>query len=94
MALAALPAPAAETRKTYTLEGVVAPVRFARVSISGSSAHSDNAQVYWVGKFKFKKAPHGSYVVTAYAPRVGEFRQTYDIGPTTVDDNGRITADI
>lgn len=72
----------------------MAPVRFARVSISGSSGYSNNAQVYWDGKFKFKKVPQGSYVVTAYVPRVGEFRQTYDIGPSTVDEKGRFKVNI
>jgi tetratricopeptide (TPR) repeat protein len=85
---------AAEPRTSFTLEGVLTPVRFARVSITGTNGYSANTPVYWDGKFKFKKLKQGSYVLTAYVPRVGEFRQTYNIGPSSVDEKGRMKVQI
>lgn len=54
------------------------------------TAYSANQPVYWDGKFKFKKLEPGSYVIVIYVPRIGEFRQTYSVGPSTADSKGRV----
>jgi Tfp pilus assembly protein PilF len=77
--------------KSFTIEGEISPRRFAMATIQGiNGAYSANQPVYWDGKFKFKKLPQGSYVVVIYVPRIGEFRQTYSVGPGTADSKGRV----
>lgn len=83
--------PAFAQPKKFTLEGELSPRRFAMATIQGvSTSYSANQPVYWDGKFKFKKLDPGSYVVVVYVPRIGEFRQTYSVGPGTADSKGRV----
>jgi Tfp pilus assembly protein PilF len=82
-------------RKSFTLEGKLTPVRYAMVSLHAvDGPHTADATVYWDGKFKFKNLAQGSYIVIAYVPRVGEFRRTYSVGPSTVDKKGRMQVTI
>lgn len=82
-------------RKTYTVEGVLQPVRYAMVTINAvGGPYQAYTPVYWDGKFKFKKLAPGGYLVTAYVPRIGEFRQTYSVGPGTADEKGRVKVQI
>lgn len=77
--------------KTFTVEGEISPRRYAMATIQGVTDGQNGTQpIYWDGKFKFKKLPQGSYVITIYVPRIGEFRQTYSIGPGTADAKGRV----
>jgi len=46
------------------------------------------------GKFKFKKLPPAVYTLSVAVPRVGEMRQSVDIGPTRADDKGRVRIDL
>lgn len=79
-------------RRTYTLEGKLAPVpRFANVTISGVGLnyYASNT-IYLDGKFKFKNLPPGQYSTVVYLPRIGEFRQTHSVGPSNSDEKGRV----
>ncbi len=83
-------APAAE-RENFELQGQLRPARFAFVAISSvSTPYNNSAPIYWDGKFKFKNLEQGSYVVSVYVPRIGEFRQTYSVGPSTSDKKGHV----
>ncbi len=79
-------------RKTFTLEGELRPAprfSFSNIAAVGQAFHA-SAPVYWDGKFKYKNLTPGQYSVVIYVPRMGEFRQTYSIGPATADKKGRV----
>ncbi len=86
----------AAERKTFTLEGQLRPpprFSFSNIAAVGSSFHAETP-VYWDGKFKYKNLPPGQYSVIVYVPRMGEFRQTYSVGPATADKKGRVRIDM
>ncbi|MBS1829904.1 MAG: tetratricopeptide repeat protein [Acidobacteria bacterium] len=87
---------AAAERKSYTLEGELRPApRFSFSNIAAvGSTYNNSAPVYWDGKFKYKNLPPGQYAVIIYVPRMGEFRQTYSVGPATSDKKGRVKINI
>lgn len=83
-------------RKNYTIEGELRPpprFSYANIAAVGSSFHA-SSPVYWDGKFKFKNLVPGSYSVIIHVPRMGEFRQTYSVGPATADKKGRVKINI
>jgi tetratricopeptide (TPR) repeat protein len=92
LAIPLLPlAAGAAERETFELQGQLRPARFAFVAISSvSSPYNNSAPVYWDGKFKFKNLEQGSYVISVYIPRIGEFRQTCSVGPSTADKKGHV----
>ncbi|MBL8174391.1 MAG: tetratricopeptide repeat protein [Bryobacterales bacterium] len=86
----------AAERKTYTIEGELKPpprFSFSTVAAVGS-AFQASAPVYWDGKFKYKNLTPGQYAVIIYVPRMGEFRQTYSVGPASADKKGRVKLNI
>jgi len=88
-----LPLCAAESaaRQQYTMEGTLMPPRMGSVIIRGvDNAYLKRSPVYWDGKFKFKNLKPGSYNVSVVVYRLGEFRQTYNVGPSTSDEKGRV----
>lgn len=79
-------------RGSFVIEGRLKPSpRFSMAAVS-STADSFRAEtpVYWDGKFKFKNLAAGSYQIAVFVPRLGEFRQTYSVGPATCDKKGRL----
>lgn len=94
-AVAACTLSAAE-RKSYTIEGELRPPpRFSYSTVASvGTAFQASAPVYWDGKFKYKNLAPGQYSVIIYVPRMGEFRQTYSIGPATADKKGRVKIQI
>src|SRR5260221_14425767 len=88
----ALASGATTERKAFTMEGLLRPApRFSFVYISSvAPGFNGNAPIYWDGKFKFRNLATGSYVVAVYVPRMGEFRQTFSVGPSTADEKGRV----
>ena len=86
----------AEERKSYTIEGHLRPPpRFSFASIGAvASSYQASAPVYWDGKFKFKNLQAGSYSLVIQVPRLGEFRQTYSVGPATADKKGRVKINV
>ncbi|MBL8221990.1 MAG: tetratricopeptide repeat protein [Bryobacterales bacterium] len=94
-AVTAVIASAAE-RKTFTLEGELRPAprfSFSNIAAVGTAFHA-SVPVYWDGKFKYKNLAPGEYSVIIYVPRMGEFRQTYSVGPATADKKGRVRIQI
>lgn len=89
---ALLGAAGSSDRKTFVLEGQLKPPpRFSFVAVSSAAASfRAEAPIYWDGKFKFKSLAPGSYQVAVFVPRLGEFRQTYSVGPATCDEKGRV----
>lgn len=86
-------APAAAARKAYTMEGKLQPTWFSLVFVRLSgvgTGYNARQEVYWDGKFKFKNLPAGTYSLSVVVPRMGEFRQTYSVGPSTSDHRGRV----
>lgn len=78
-------------QKTYTIEGELVPARWAYAAIDGvDRPYSAQTMIYRDGKFKFKNLAPGSYTLTIYVRRIGEFRQTYSVGPGTADEKGRV----
>ncbi|MCC6394164.1 MAG: tetratricopeptide repeat protein [Bryobacterales bacterium] len=77
---------------TFVLEGrLKPPPRFSLVAVSSAAvSFRAEAPVYWDGKFKFKNLSPGSYQIAVFVPRLGEFRQTYSVGPATCDEKGRV----
>lgn len=73
------------------MDGNLTPPRMGTVVIRGvGNAYLKRAPVYWDGKFKFKNLKPGSYNISVMVYRLGEFRQTYNVGPSTADDKGRV----
>ncbi|MBI4908576.1 MAG: tetratricopeptide repeat protein [Acidobacteria bacterium] len=88
-----LPEFAIAERKSYTMEGRLQPTWFSMVFVRVSgvgTGYNARQEVYWDGKFKFKNLPQGAYSVSVVVPRMGEFRQTYSVGPSTSDNRGRV----
>jgi len=86
----------AAERKTFTLEGELRPAprfSFSNIAAVGTAFHA-SAPVYWDGKFKYKNLTPGQYSVIISVPRMGEFRQTYSVGPATSDKKGRVKIQI
>ncbi|HUQ95577.1 MAG TPA: tetratricopeptide repeat protein [Bryobacteraceae bacterium] len=83
-------------RKAFTIQGQLRPIpRFSTVTIAAAgSTFQAQSPIYWDGKFKFKNVQPGSYSVAVHVPRLGEFRQTYSVGPSTADDKGRVKISI
>src|SRR5262245_52220704 len=78
-------------KKNYTIEGNLLPPTFASVTIRGvDRKYSATVPVYWDGKFKFRKLPPGAYNIAVLRYRVGEWRQTYTVSPSTADEKGRV----
>jgi tetratricopeptide (TPR) repeat protein len=86
-------ADAAAERRIYQIEGRLEPTWFSLVMVrlnAVSSTYNARQEVYWDGKFKFKNLAAGTYSVSVMVPRLGEFRQTYSVGPSTADKNGKV----
>lgn len=75
------------------MEGKLQPTWFSMVFVRLSgvgTGYNARQEVYWDGKFKFKNLPPGAYSLSVVVPRMGEFRQTYSVGPSTSDKNGKV----
>jgi tetratricopeptide (TPR) repeat protein len=91
LAAGVLPAAEAPSKNKYTIEGNLTPPRMGTVVVRGvGNTYLKRQPVYWDGKFKFKNLKPGSYNVAVVVYRMGEFRQTYNVGPSTSDEKGRV----
>jgi tetratricopeptide (TPR) repeat protein len=46
------------------------------------------------GKFSFKRLPAGTYLLTAFVPRLARAKRTIEIGPSLADPQGRIEVSV
>lgn len=46
------------------------------------------------GRFRFKKVQPGTYLLTAFIPRVARIKRTIEIGPSSADEKRRIDLDL
>jgi len=88
-------------RNSFEVRGMVVPegglsLDSSRVSIqlqalSGSWAGKEPFSVphKW-GKFRYKRIPEGTYLLTVFMPRVARVRRTVEVGPSLADKDGRI----
>ena len=86
-----LAAPAFAATRTYDLTGQLEPGRRAAVTLFGTTSPfeatvlSDSS-----GHFHFHKLLPAAYMVAVYVPRLGEARQTAEVGPGTADSESRV----
>ncbi len=64
--------------------------RIASVSLFGATTPFAANVLAQGGRFRFRKLVPGSYVVAAFAPGLGEARQTVEVGKSLVDSHGRV----
>lgn len=67
----------APTRAAVTIEGVATPFRATTTADSK-------------GRFRFRKLPRGSYVVSVFVPGAGMTRRSVDVTPGRADPAGRV----
>jgi tetratricopeptide (TPR) repeat protein len=97
--LSALRADAYAEQKTYQVVGKIlrsdgqpfgdsTPVMFLHGAVTPFVA---KALAGPGGQFKFKDIPAGTYMLIAALPRIGDIRQTVEVGPSFADSRGRVT---
>jgi tetratricopeptide (TPR) repeat protein len=89
VALLGIQASGAEPR--FELAGQIVPKRVVPVTLYGvGRSYKGRTLADFSGRFKFKKLPAGTYLLSIYLRSRGEARMTVEIGPSLADQKRRV----
>ena len=88
---ALLAAPAFAAEPLYDLAGQIVPGERAAITLFGAVSPFEATTLSDAsGRFHFRKLRAGAYIVAVYQPRLGEARQSAEVGPGTADSRRRV----
>jgi tetratricopeptide (TPR) repeat protein len=88
---ALLAAPAFAAEPLYDLAGRISPGERAAIALYGAVSPFEATTLSDSnGRFHFRKLRAGAYIVGVYQPRLGEARQSAEVGPGTADSRRRV----